>query len=257
MIIWDSMMTENSNDLATHTSGKFRAGDKTDYTDLFYRQAMAKKGSRAPFLLQQQAGCAHKHGNVCGQLSSLRKATGAAIGHLWYQPWELFEGGLVPQTDVEKPELTGKSLRYLYCGDGVAEAAIFKEHKCEGLCWKARDDVNPAKAQIGLGGSKQVFHPQCVSWHPGWKEHRYVRAKRAQAREEMAALIIASEAGASERSGRERSGRERSGREQNGRERSEPEEGVLLRRERASAGVGGGASEEKVPFCGGSGHANG
>jgi hypothetical protein len=166
VIIWDTMMTERSN-----------GGTKTpvDYIDMFYRQAVVS-GQKAPFLLQHQPGCAHTKGNVCGHLAKLHDVGGADVGHLWYLFSEVFQGpkALAPKTDGGHPEKLSKSLRWMYVGDTPEEEGAWRKHKCEGICWVDREDgTRPSVKQVGAPNNNRAFHPSCVSWHPGWREHKY------------------------------------------------------------------------------------
>ena len=175
VVVWDSMMTEGSNYHVNGPGGASGTGSKTskykgkksDYIDLYFRQALIS-GNRAPFLLQHQAGCSDKNGNVCKQLAELHETTDADVGHLWYQAWELFDGDnmRIPKTDIHDPMKITKAVRWMNCGDKTEETEAWKEHKCEGVCWIDRDDVTPPKVQ-------RDEPPSCVSWHPGWREHRY------------------------------------------------------------------------------------
>lgn len=71
----------------------------------------------------------------------------------------------LPRTTSEKQaRMMSNSLRCLN-PDEILKSYC-KEIKCEGICWKERDDFTPTVQQRDIPKG-------CVSWHPGWREHRF------------------------------------------------------------------------------------
>eukprot|EP00518_Triparma_eleuthera_P015769 CAMPEP_0197560036 /NCGR_PEP_ID=MMETSP1320-20131121/22387_1 /TAXON_ID=91990 /ORGANISM="Bolidomonas sp., Strain RCC2347" /LENGTH=805 /DNA_ID=CAMNT_0043121551 /DNA_START=357 /DNA_END=2774 /DNA_ORIENTATION=- len=164
VVVWDSSMTENAQNFAGDKIHKLEGFGKTGkedeklgLVDLFWRS-----WDEPPHMILAEQ-CSVR-GNVCKDLGNLAINTGADIAVLAGGWGEL---SLPLTKDVEHGMTLPKSVAFENCDDDINLKEFCKSVKCEGLCWLDRDDGTKPNL-------KQLAEPKgCVSWHPGWRFHKY------------------------------------------------------------------------------------
>ncbi|GMI13373.1 hypothetical protein TrVE_jg3011 [Triparma verrucosa] len=150
IVLWDSMMTEDYPLLKE----KGRVGPE------FFKQGLVElfwTGFGRSHLGLFQEGC-HGRWNLCEGLGE--GPNDSTVFNARLEDLEVTKS-------IEEGMKMPKVVRFANCDDDINLKEECKRVKCEGVCWLDRDDgIFPAM--------KQREEPRgCVSWHPGWRYHKY------------------------------------------------------------------------------------